>query len=427
MPFARSQLSTVALALASLSLAVPAPVPTGGNVLAVDDDGSAPFATIQAAVDAAQDGDVVLVRSGTYPRFQIGDKALVVTGDVGAQVQVQGGVRVAGLAASRTVVLANLSSTGTPSADLELSSGLELANCAGHVRVEACVLAGGGTSSNGVRARGCADVALAGCDVRGGPAHDYSALVDSDGIAASESSIVTVHDCVVRGGDGLPGSCSPGVGHDGGDGGDVRGAFLFGAGSSFEGGRGGRMERGASLGCPGAGSGGDGIRAQSSSAQLLDTATIAGLYGECVGSCGGTCCDFGYTGSDRSGATFSDLVGDARILATASPDNAGATTTITVSGAPGDTAALLVSGAPATAEFVPGWNGMLLVPKPRIGGTTRVVQAGSIPASGVLGVPFVLPAPSPAGTARTLFVQALFRDAQGQYWLSGARSLTVLP
>jgi hypothetical protein len=429
MQIGRSRITSVAVALSALVFAAPALSPSPGNVLVVDDDGSAPFATIQTAVDAAQDGDVVLVRSGTYARVEIRGKALVVVGDLGAAVQVQGGIRVVDLAANETVVLAHLRSTGATSSGWEFSPGLDLSNDAGSVRVEACVVAGAESgSAHGVRARACADVALIGCDVRGGAASGLNQRIGSDGIAASQSSVVTAHGCVVRGGNGQPGSCALGIGHDGGDGGDVNGAFLFSSGSSFTGGSGGNMGYGSSFSCPGAGWGGDGLLAHGATVRLLDSVATGGLPGLCNGSsCGFSCCDNGYFGSDRSGGTFSDLVGDARSVSTTSPGHAGATTTITLGGAPGDQVTLLIANATAPAEFVPGWNGMLLVPRPRIGGATRVVQAGAIPASGVLGVGFVLPAPAQPGIARTFFVQALFRDPLGRLYLSGARSLTVLP
>ena len=40
-----------------------------------------PFVTIQPAIDAAQDGDVVLVRPGTYAGFVVDGKSLVVHAD----------------------------------------------------------------------------------------------------------------------------------------------------------------------------------------------------------------------------------------------------------------------------------------------------------------------------------------------------------
>src|SRR4029079_10896693 len=77
-----------------------------GHVLVVGSGGT--FADIQPAVDAARDGDAVLVRTGSYSGFTIPDKSLVVAADAGATVDVQGSVRVDGLAAGRSVLVAGI-------------------------------------------------------------------------------------------------------------------------------------------------------------------------------------------------------------------------------------------------------------------------------------------------------------------------------
>src|SRR5688572_1658513 len=56
--------------------ALPA-IATAGHVRIVDASGSAPFTSIQAAIDAAVDGDVLLVGAGTYPGFTVDGKGLV--------------------------------------------------------------------------------------------------------------------------------------------------------------------------------------------------------------------------------------------------------------------------------------------------------------------------------------------------------------
>jgi hypothetical protein len=412
MQIARSRIASVALALSTLWLAAPALLPPIGNVLVVDDDGSAPFTTIQSAVDAAIDGDVVLVRPGNYSGFSITDESLVVVGDLGAAILVHGPVHVVDIAASRSVVLANLSVTGAQSFDLELAVGLMLRNDAGSVRVESCTLVGWA----GMWARGCADVSVVGCYLRG-----------AFGILAAESSVVTVYGSVVRGADSGPTLCFNQVGRPGGDGGDVRDSFLFGGNSSFLGGRGGDIEGGAYLGCPIAGSGGAGIRAADAVVHLFDTATVGGQPGDGIYPGCGDCVLNGYVGADRAGAMFSDLVGHARTSSIPTPQFGGTTTTITLRGIPGDQAFVLISGRTSTAEFVPTWHGMLLVPRPRLNGDTRILVGGTIPASGQLGVPYALPPVPPGAPARTLFLQGLFRDPTGEFFLSGARSLTVLP
>lgn len=81
----------------SLALLLLAPLGSSAPLAAqsvhvVDDDGGAPFATIQAAVDFAQPGDVVLVRAGDYAEFQLLGKGVSIVADAEAEVRVLGSV-----------------------------------------------------------------------------------------------------------------------------------------------------------------------------------------------------------------------------------------------------------------------------------------------------------------------------------------------
>src|SRR6187549_2477204 len=116
--------------------------PALAGVHIVDATGRGDQLTIAAAVAAASDGDLVLVRSGTYAGFVVDDKALVIAIDVGALVTIEGTIAVEHLSAGKTVVLADLVVHGPASAQ---GSGpaLTLSNDAGRVRVEGCELDGG--------------------------------------------------------------------------------------------------------------------------------------------------------------------------------------------------------------------------------------------------------------------------------------------
>ena len=54
----------------------------------------AQYASIQPAVQAALDGDVILVRSGHYPTFQVGSKSLAICADFQSLVEVDGPLKV---------------------------------------------------------------------------------------------------------------------------------------------------------------------------------------------------------------------------------------------------------------------------------------------------------------------------------------------
>ena len=72
---------------ATLALALSLTAP---DVLSVDDDGPGPYFTIQAALDAASDGDVVLVEPGTYDEFIV-EKDLTILGNGAPGTVIVGG------------------------------------------------------------------------------------------------------------------------------------------------------------------------------------------------------------------------------------------------------------------------------------------------------------------------------------------------
>jgi hypothetical protein len=63
---------------------------------------------IDAALQNAAAGDVLLVKSGSYSGFAVANLSVAIVGDASANVQVNGTVQVRNLGASRTVVLHRL-------------------------------------------------------------------------------------------------------------------------------------------------------------------------------------------------------------------------------------------------------------------------------------------------------------------------------
>lgn len=122
---------------ASLALALfCGSVPAQGVV--VVDASSGPgtdFTTIQAAVDAAADGDVILVRPGAYPEtVVVTARSLVLHGDPGSgTVPTIDGIRVTDLAAAQTVEVRLLALQNSPSPPTE---AIEVRDCAGSVWLE---------------------------------------------------------------------------------------------------------------------------------------------------------------------------------------------------------------------------------------------------------------------------------------------------
>jgi hypothetical protein len=409
-------------------LASPALRPPVGNVLIVDAGGGGHYSTIQSAVDAAIDGDVLLVMAGTYSSFLITNKALTVVADTSAIVQVQGGIRIHDLALPKTVVIADLATIGVDSPDEGISTGLFLSNNQGHVRIQGCRLSGGsGPGGNAVTVTSGWDLSLVACTLEGGFPDPLYSSDGGRGLMVSGSLVVSVYGCSIRGRDGVDRDqyCSV-DGGDGGDGGNVTDTFLFSSRSSFRGGEGGDAGGGSVFSPPAAGDGGDGIRATTSAVYLLDSETVGGLGGVQVGYTCGSFAWPGYAGLDRGGSAFTDVAGSARTMVSPSLAIAGTTEFVTVRGQPGDEVALFVSSTTTMAQYVPAWHGMLLIPLRTAPIAERALFLGTVPGSGVIN--FLLSVPDmPQGTpSRTLFFQALFRDTQGQRFLSGGRSMTIL-
>src|SRR6185436_17455407 len=92
--------SFVAVAVASSAFASASVLTVGGA--------SPAYADIQAAVTAAVDGDVVLVRGGGYNAFTIDGKGISILADTGATVTIFGPALVRNIPAGKTVVIAGL-------------------------------------------------------------------------------------------------------------------------------------------------------------------------------------------------------------------------------------------------------------------------------------------------------------------------------
>ena len=111
----------LALTLSVLSASLGMPLAAQSQVWTVDDDGPADFASIQSAIDAAQDGDALLIRGGSYAPIAIDAKRLTLLADDGQTVLAPqplftniAGLTVTGLASDQpvTIVGLNLASAG---------------------------------------------------------------------------------------------------------------------------------------------------------------------------------------------------------------------------------------------------------------------------------------------------------------------------
>lgn len=385
------------------------------EVLLVDSSGGGDFTDLQAAVDAASEGDTIVVRRPPEPPGDPRYGPLVIDGKSLAVVNVRrgdlrvGAIAVRGLGPGQSVVLSGLSvRPGAPSVD---APGLLIQGCAGAVRVQDCVVDGGQASAGrpAVAVRDSADVVLSRSTIRGGAG---AGRLDPGGPAiVAASSRVVIQNSEVGGGAGGSEMAffRDAYGGPGGTGIVVHDSFVHVSGGAVTGGLGGY----ALYGDPSeGGDGGIGIDASTDS-------TVYVLGGEVSGGEGGL-------GDTLVGDPGPDVVGAVTLLAATDrglsvPDRVeeGGSIPLVFQGEPGETVVLLRSGA-SRSRLVDPSVGVLHIAPP----FERLVL-GTLPASGELEVPLAAP-DAPAGGAVELVLQGAFVDPSGATRLGPAGHVFVL-
>lgn len=201
------------------------------------------FTTIQAAVDAAVGGDVLLVRAGVYPGFGIDAKPLTVAAEPGAAVSIDGVVLVQNLASGADVLLTGLEIDATA---IFLTSLFDLRSSLGPIWIEDCVAEGAAmfqtnktgfvgcsfvstASSSGLSSFG-SNVAVWRTDVSAGDGTDgqidpklmipIPGNAGTSGYRATAGDRIFLSDCNLQAGDGGDGVDEGGQCSNGGAGGD---------------------------------------------------------------------------------------------------------------------------------------------------------------------------------------------------------------
>jgi len=378
--------------------------------------GAGDFQTIQQAVDAAGEDDVILVAAGfTYTSFTIQSKSLTVAADGPALTTIEGRIRVLGIAAGQSVVLDRLIVT-----PLE-STALEVLGSNGAVRVQRCTLVGAsnmactdwdgyGFGRPAVVVESSLDVVivdslLVGGDGMGGafgfdPESCYVGGEGGAGLRATNATVI-VYESTLQG--GMGGNATfDGLGGDGGAGASFDGFGVVAAGSTFVGGDGGI---GADfIPIEGFGNGGDGlVTLANAQAQLLDNEFFGGAAGKS---------SFGVPGDPGEPFVLAGPViefdGSAHaLLSSKVAVREGETFTLSVSGAPGDLASLVASLAPGKVPLK-SLGGVLTLELPLL---LAPLPIGAIPASGTLEIPVTLPELGPGAEAVPLFLQGVVAEA----------------
>ncbi|HKX46802.1 MAG TPA: hypothetical protein VJP77_08870, partial [Planctomycetota bacterium] len=394
---ARPVLAALALALAPAVLSaqqvhVVAPAPGPG----VD------FTDLQAAVDAAAPGDVVLVQGGAGWSATIEGKGLTLTGDVGPMPQIDA-LAIRFVPAGQRAVVRGCSSLQSPVAVFDNP---------GVVWFDHCVLRDTGVSESDA-------VVLTHCQLIGSPGQVGAA---QPGLFVSRST-VHVFDSFVAAGDNLvEWGSGPGGGTLGNSYWFVPGeaglrAFesdLFLSGSVVEGGKGGWKYSGGLLpSCTGLDGGAGVLLTGGSTLGRLDTPVQGGAAG-CVGD--GVAPPFVLEG----GSVVTELPGAARSFHIVSPVREGKTTLATVNAEPRDIAVLALSPA-ASPLYLGGLFGSLCVGLPA--GTQFV---GVVPDNGELTKLLPVPELGPGVDAHVTYVQLGVLTVTGEIRVGAASALVKL-
>jgi len=226
---------------------------SANGVVIVDAPGLGVMPDIQTAVDAAVNGDVLLVGGGSYPPFTIDGKTLYVFAMPGNAATVAGTVEIRNLGPGKRVVLHDIVATGAATPGVSQPALVLTAN-SGHIRLQRCTFNGGdgvvgtcgsnGAGGTAVELVDSARVAFTRCMVVGGRGTPFLSGGASTGCLGaaggdalnSDGSAFAMYDCTLIGGNG---GVNGALGGDGGRGAFVADFGVFASGCLFRGGRGG--------------------------------------------------------------------------------------------------------------------------------------------------------------------------------------------
>jgi hypothetical protein len=401
-------------------------VPLSAQAVWVVDDDAGPgvdFAEIQAAVDAVADGDVVLVRPGSYAPFTIDGKSLTVHGDGATRPTMRGPLAVDDLPLGAGVVVRGIDveDVALPG-PLSINHAIRAFSNAGPVWFEDIrtntEFAFPFTASNtGSLVFESASVVFARCELVA-IGSDVT-LAANPGLGTVDST-VALYGCLVRAGVQSP---NGGFTFDGSDGIRMSGGTLFLSGCDVAGGDG--VDGSSSSPCVvcAGGDAGDGmfLSGADPSASVLDSVVVAGTPG--LGSPCAPSCSPGDPGLDYRvvTGTLTPLAGVARGMNASSPVREGETATDTWSGAPFDLVVQVFTFAQAPAVQLPGITGPSVLDPPFF---TRV--KGLLNLLGTKNQSSTLGELGPGLAAIGLYKQSLFVDIETMEVLIGAPTFRLL-
>lgn len=385
------------------------PLSLTNDVLTVGPTGQ--FDTIQAAVDAAAEGDIVLVQGppadtvahphGFHPFTRIANKSLTLVGDRQGGERRLRGLSVEGLAEDQAVHVLGLELW----TDLSTPALLEIVDCVGPVRLQQNTLTSWVAPATVTRSR---DVSFRDCDLVASGANRDGLLV--------QHSFVSLHGCQLTAASGDAFVLPPAAG---GDGLRVRSSVVFAEGSTFRGGQGSDESCfvfGISVDTP-PGPGGSGVVLESAVLRHRASSFFAGSGGEAGG-----CHPDAAAGLpiDQTFGRAVSYVGPVRTLSVPHAPREDETFPVTLQGLPGELAFVIWSAA-ADQFWAPAVEAPLLLAQPL---TLKFV--GATDPTGAASFLTRYPELGAGVDGRVFHAQPLFLDGQGQLSLGGVHTTVAL-
>lgn len=380
------------------------------------------FSEIAPAVAAANDGDLILVKTGAYSGFTIDQRAISVIADFGATVTIVGHVQIQGLSTTKHALLRGLRiesapdlAFGFPDPNFDYSVGLRISNSTGITSIEDCTVDG---------FYSCIDVNVGRANLTrvtlvAEEAKLFASHAAGQALTATDGEIALDH-CSLIGGTGSV--FSP----NGGNGITFVDSQSYVVGSTVFGGAGVNASKQGpfSTTCNPAGDGGYGIALSGTATLVRNIASsITGgaggapeLGGNPFGNCGPG--DAGVPIGFQGGTYVLDPMTTPRDLTVSAPKRVGEVVQFTIHGVAGDQV-FLFWGPNPLQTFFPAYSHALqaapaiLVPLVTLPGSTFQFNATMGPiVSGQL--------------SQVIYAQLAVVDAQNDLLLSGASTIIAL-
>lgn len=430
----RSPSSCAGLILAAVLLGTPAAALQGGSGLGalwiVDENGRAgsQFSDLPEAFAAADDGDAILLRSGTYQAVQVGQKAVSVFAENGAAIQLTGdGLSFENTPLGTPLVLSGVGKSGA------VKGPWHFEEVRGPLLIQDCRVTSGPSgplatqSEPAMTLEDVSDTFIDTTRLTGSAGLDWggATTIGSSPALEMEGGRLFVYRSQLIGGEGTHGNTINNVVVQAGDGSDalvLHGGRSYLVGSTLQGGSGGDADLTTGTGCGDGGDGGPALHLADDNpwARLDSVITFAGQGGQAKPGC-----QPGQQGLvlEYDSGTFGILSPLAPPPTFSVPSVAREHEVLPIEfrGEPGELVFWMTTAMPVPAE-VGGWGGLLL---DSLNG--NVTPMGLLPSNGLLSTLVSSPDLVMPGECAFAFQQAAFLDAStGVVRLSSARATLLV-